>query len=142
MEPLSLTASVIAIVGACGSIGKGLKKLASRRHAERDLLILQDDVSELQSYVEDVSEVVSELEKMTNRPSYQRVGTALERAKSTLLKLEQLVVYDLTTIPDSNGKVDIDPSAWFTNQPVIRSSRAEILDRKLSLMAALGLLNL
>lgn len=142
MEPLSLTASVIAIVGAGGSICKGLKKLASLRHAKRDLLILQDDVSELQSYVEDVSEVVSELESMINRPSYQRVGTALQRAKSALLELEKLIVYNLTTIPDSNGEVDIDPSAWFMNQSAIRSWRAEILDRKLGLLGALGLLNL
>lgn len=142
MEPLSLTTSVIAIVGAGGTISKGLKKLASLRHAERDLLILQDDVSELQSYVEGVSEVISELERMINRPSYQRVGIALERAKKTLLELEKLVVYTLTTIPDSNGKVEIDPSAWFMNQSVIRSSRAEILDRKLTLLGALGLLNL
>lgn len=79
---------------------------------------------------------------MTNRPSYQRASTALERAKGTLLELEKLVIYNLTTIPDSNGEVDIGPSAWFMNQSVVRSSRVKILDRKLSMPGALGLLNL
>lgn len=90
MDPLSLIASIIAIVGAGGSVGKGLKKLASIRHAERDLVLLQDDVSDLQLLVGNVSEIILEFEKTTKRPSYQRIGRALERTKSTILDLEKL----------------------------------------------------
>lgn len=71
--------------------------------------------------------MISKLEGITNRPSYQRASTALERAKSTLLDHEKLVIYNLTTLPDSNGEVDIDPSAWSMNQSAIRSSRAETI---------------
>ena len=142
MDPVSITASALTIVGVAGSVSKGLKKLASLRHAQRDLLVLQMDVSDFQSYVESVSEVISEVEKMTNRPSYQRTRTALERAKETLLELDELMVYHLIKIPDSNGEVDVDITAWFTKQSVIRRLRVDILDRKLGLLSALGLLNM
>lgn len=142
MDPLSLIASIIAIVGAGGSVGKGLKKLASIRHAERDLVLLQDDVSDLQLLVGNVSEIILEFEKTTKRPSYQRIGRALERTKSTILDLEKLIVYNLTTIADSHGKLRIDPWAWITHEAAVRNLRTQIGDRERELLTALSFLNL
>lgn len=142
MDPLSLIASIIAIVGAGGSVGKGLKKLASIRHAERDLVLLQDDVSDLQLLVGNVSEIILEFEKTTKRPSYQRIVRALERTKSTILDLEKLIVYNLTTTADSHGKLRIDPWAWITHEAAVRNLRTQIGDRERELLTALSFLNL
>lgn len=142
MDPLSLTASILAIIGAGGSVGKCLKKLASLRHAKRDLILLQEDVSELQSLVGSVSDIVLEFEATTNKRSDQSIGRALERTKSTLLELEKLIVYDLTTTADSNGETQIQPWAWVRAQGEVRTLRAHILERRLGLLTALSPMNL
>ena len=47
MDPLSLTASIIAVVGAGSTIGKGLKKAVEARHMPDVVLDLNNEISDL-----------------------------------------------------------------------------------------------
>ena len=108
-------------------LAKGLKKLASLRHDERDFHLLQEHVSDLQCFVEGVREVILEFETTTtttsDRPSYQGFERALERTQSTRMELENLIVYDLTSAADSSAETGIDRLAWSTNQAAVQASR-------------------
>ena len=47
MDPLSLTASIVAIIGVGGQAAKAIKKLASVRGAPASILALHNELSDL-----------------------------------------------------------------------------------------------
>lgn len=51
MDPLSLTASIITLLGAGGAVGKGIRKLIALRHAPKTLLLLEDEILYMQQVV-------------------------------------------------------------------------------------------
>ena len=47
MDPLSISASIIAVIGTIRTVSQGLERLASLRHAPDQLLALTNEVSTL-----------------------------------------------------------------------------------------------
>lgn len=47
MDPLSLTASIIAVIGAASATAQALEKLRSLRHAPQQILVVLNEVCRL-----------------------------------------------------------------------------------------------
>ncbi len=45
MEPLSITASILTVLGAAGQVKKGLERLQSLKNAPQELCALTNEVS-------------------------------------------------------------------------------------------------
>ncbi|KAK2059223.1 hypothetical protein LY76DRAFT_592501 [Colletotrichum caudatum] len=61
MDPLSISASVIALVQASLAVGKGVKLLASLRHAPAEFCDLVNELTTLQAVIEQVKNPLEEL---------------------------------------------------------------------------------
>ena len=59
MDPISLIASIVTIIGTGGTVGRGLRDLAQVRHAPQVLLQLKDQVSDLHLLIEATSDVAT-----------------------------------------------------------------------------------
>ncbi len=100
MDPLSLTASVIAVAGAAQQVGKGLNVLKTAKDAPQGLDDLLSDVSRFEIVLEVVKNALSE--SVRDTPALTRV---LSVAQGKLLEVNELVQYNLT-IAGKNNKVD------------------------------------
>ena len=112
MDPLSLTASILALLGAGGTIAKGLAKLRRLKRAPYILLQLNNEVTDLHLLIRAVNEIYHSSAKIIPASTLQEevVSNALKRAKHDVLELEKLIEYVLTK-ETSNG-TKIDTLAW------------------------------
>ena len=142
MDPLSLTAGIIAVVGATGTVGKTLKKLVGLRHAPKLLRNLNDRVSYLHLLIESISDVARELEEHDLNTFRAATVRGLRRIEDDVLELEKLIVYDLTTIVDSGGDARISRVSWMNSQSRIEQLESRIHDDTSSVIVSLQLVNM
>lgn len=98
MDPLSVTAGIIAIFQAGGTLSNGLKKIISLKNAPDILLALSNEVADIQGVLQDVENLLQEHLEITGAEPVTSIGRVLEKVKSTLLKLQSLLAYKLTTV--------------------------------------------
>ena len=145
MDPLSLTASIIAIVGAGSAVGKGLKKILSARNLPDVILQLNNEVTDLQFVVQNVDDLLRHQAESTqedSRPmqSHTSLAWALVHAKQTLLALESLIAYELTTVDSRNGQAKIDRISWLRAESKVKKLKDDISTDRVRLSTALSLL--
>jgi len=138
MDPLSITAGILAIVGAGGKVGNGLKKLVQLRDAPDALLALCNEVSDLQCVVHNVDDLLQQLQQEHALPS--SIKGALNQAKATVLDLEKIIFYDLTTIT-TRGGYRVDRSSWLRAETKVATIKERIKAANILLVNALSLLN-
>ena len=141
MDPLSVTAAIIAIVGAGGTVGRGLRKLAALRNAPDSLLQLNNEVTDLQLVVQavDINSLNNSADDSAAAAQYQLIQNALERVKTVVLELEKLIEYTLTKMTDSGTK--IDKNAWLRSEKKIQKLKERIRDAKNDLAMASSIAN-
>lgn len=145
MDPLSLTAGIIAVVGAGSTIGKGLKKVVAARHMPDIVLALNNEVSDLRYVVHDLNDLLQQQDQVAyeNRrplPGHASLSSALEHVKETLLALESLIAYELTTVDSTNGHTKIDWSSWLRAEPKVQKIKDDIHIDRVRLSSALSFL--
>ena len=97
MDPLSITASIITLLGTGGIIAKGFRKVRGLKNAPSILLQLNNEVSELTLLVQAVEEVYRWHRTAWASSTQEAVLCgALERARHVVLDLEKLVENALT----------------------------------------------
>ncbi|MCJ1292094.1 hypothetical protein MMC34_003644 [Xylographa carneopallida] len=136
MDPLSIIASTVAILQAGGAAGEGLRKLTSLKDAPAILIQLNSDATDLVLVIRAVADLPSAiLEKET-------IGTALQRAKSFVLELEECIAYCLTSASSTSSVIKIRRRKWFfIAENKIRELRSSLRDAKLDLITATGVVN-
>jgi Fungal N-terminal domain of STAND proteins len=65
MDPLSISASIVALLGAAGAVVNGLQKLTSIYHASNSLLALINELSDFQVVLCSLSSVVTQRENIS-----------------------------------------------------------------------------
>ena len=142
MDPLSLSVSIITLLGAGGSIAKALGKL----HLASDALFaLNNEVSDLHVIVLETNRILQEhgnqIDGTQSTPNSisKHLGSLLERAKQKLLELETLIEYRLTT-PGASNDARPRKVAWIREQKRIKIMQEEIRSIRTSIVAVIGLL--
>ena len=140
MDPLSVTASIIALFQAGGIVSKGLKKIANLRNAPDILLALNNEVADLQGLVENIDDVLRQHREITGLEPIISLCRALDRAKRTLLKLENVLAYQLTSIKCKDGELHpvLNRSSWLRLESNVQRLKDEIREDKISLLSALS----
>ena len=82
-DPLSIAASIIAVVGAAESVTKVLSKIKNMRHAPDELLALINEVSDLRVILSNIHGYVVERTQhpKTSQEGLQLMAILLDRAK-------------------------------------------------------------
>ena len=145
MDPLSLTASIIAIIGITGQTAKSIKKLASIKGAPDLILALNNEISDIRLIIIAIQDVF-EKQQTTGIPfpGYRAsevnidasVISALEQANGTVLQLEEL--HNRLT-PFSSGLSD--KITWLREQNKLKLMQEDLRNARLKLAAVLGVLN-
>ena len=136
MDPLSISVSILAILGGTRKVGKGLRKLTSRRYAPDILLALNNEVSDLRTVIFEVEDLAKQHREAIGR--HLGVCNAIARIKETLLGLEELITYDLTKIGDLEKP---DKTTILLGESKIARMNSQIKASKENLNAALTRFN-
>ena len=143
MDPLSITASCIAIAGAGGAVIKGMKKL-------RDLTMLPDILLSIIDEVADLSLVLQgirlnfQIQQDPSGITQAKIAVLhqlLDHAQNQLLKLDQIINYRLIR-SNSNGQLAFSRSAWILEKPHVQQLQASLRATRLDIVADFASLNL
>jgi hypothetical protein len=133
MDPLSITAGILAVLGASGEVAKQVKNLLALEDAPDELLALNVEISDLRFVLHDVEYLLQRQSEESAAPIPLGLTKALQRSRETVLALEKLIAYDLTVINPISKKPRIDRSRWLravkhleTYKDRVRRSRLEI----------------
>ena len=140
-DPLSITASIIAVMGAAEGVSKGFSKIKDFRRAPDDFLALMNEISDLRIVLGDVERNTRE----AGRFSIPHEQTAhmldlTQRAKDRLLELDQLVQYRL--VKPAAGGMRISRREWIIAKPTIVRFRESLRDVRLNLLTQMGSMNM
>ena len=105
MDPLSLTASIIAVLGAGGTISKGLWKIHQAKRAPDILLQLNNEITDLNVLVLAVDEEFRRCSDLVPVTQQEVIYKSLQRAKNIVLELQTLIEYVLTRETDAGSEV-------------------------------------
>lgn len=142
MDPLSITAAIIALIGAGGKVGTGLRKLVELRNAPDSLLQLNNEVADLKLIVQaiDTNTLDSPADDSGAAAQYQLTHNALERVKEVALELEVLIENTLTKVTDDGTK--FDKVAWLRQAKKVQGLKEKIRNAKTDLRTASSIASL
>ena len=125
MDPLSITASLITVLGTGGAVTKGLGMILNLKNAPNILLQLNNEVSDLTLVIRAVDDLCRRSQLTHAAPTQEEVVySALERARNVVLDLEKLIEYTLTKQTSSGSHVN--RIAWLASLDRIKKTRTAI----------------
>ncbi len=161
MDPLSVTASLLAVLGAASAAGRALQHVSDLRHAPDQLVALTNEVcilsclvntalvhhrikvADLQVVLKTAGEVVeSRIETSQDCGSLARI---LQRASLSIAELNQLINHELVrkgAAQNPDGKPKASHTGFLRRHGKLRSLKDELREIKLGLLIAVGTLTL
>ena len=130
MDPLSVTASTIAIIGA---VQQGLRVLKAAKGAPEGLNDLLDRVSRFESLLYTIQNVLPASQK-----GMPGLAKAMGEAQIKLLEVNKLVQYSLTKAGE-NTKVDY--WQWLRKGEIIEKLKRQLDDTRNDLTSFMGVNN-
>ena len=139
-DPLSITASIIAVIGAAEGVSKGFSKIKDIRKAPSDLLALMNEVSDLSVILGDVESNIRHADRVPlPREQTAHMSALIQRAKDRLLELDQLIQFRL--VKPATDKIKISRREWTIAKPTITKLRESLRDIRLNLLTQMVAMN-
>lgn len=120
MDPLSLTASIIAIVGAGGTLMKGLKKLQDLTDAKEDVDDLILELSRLRSILLQIATAFEGTRVTTATSLETMLVEALNTGKTSATDLNTIIQNEVLKIPNKQGTVEVKHIGWMKHKRKIQ----------------------
>ena len=127
MDPLSVGACVIAVVGATGKLVKEISRLKSLQDAPRELDDLLAEVSQFEL-------VLQAVQKAYEKPGSE-LKELLETAQRVLFEIDLLIEYKLTEAGTSNK---VDRWQWTRSSKDVERLRGQLRNVTANLVAVVG----
>ena len=135
MDPLSISASMLAILGGVKSARKGIQLLTSLSRADSTVRQLQNEIANLMVLVTDVHNICDAEDSTSNIPP--SLTTSLDHAKEILIKLERFIEYKLFK-PSHDGSSQINKMEWLRSQHAIVEYQNRLRDANGSISIGLS----
>ena len=141
-DPLSITASIIAVLGAAEGLTKTLAKIRNIRNAPEELLALINEISDLRIVIGDVQYYVQNAPKLLIlQEPLQHMSILITRAKVKLLQTDELVQYRLMKPGSVVDQIKVSRREWARSRVIIDSTQYNLRDIRLNIVAQLLVIN-
>ena len=152
MDPLSLTASIIAVAGASSKTVKLVRKLASLKHAPQLALDLDDELTDLRLDVLAVQDFFTrQKEEDIQHPfgdtiigseGTTRIIRYLEKANDLVKELDHLLCPLMDLLFYSGRIMPVRMVGWLKKEQQLKSLQKSLHQTKIDLNAVIGILGL
>ncbi|KAI9699636.1 MAG: hypothetical protein M1836_002670 [Candelina mexicana] len=129
MDPLSITASVIAVVTLTAKVTKALRKLRGLREADDLLLALINEITTLRTSARQIEAVLSDHRDSLSAEQLacsEQLERLLGAAKAKLEELDIVIHYQLLRAADNNGNEKLSRAAWFRHRNHVQRLQQEL----------------
>ena len=147
-DPLSITASIIAVVGAAEGVTKMIAKIRNIRNAPEELLALINEVSDLRIIFGDVQHYLQNAQRCQSMPrvftdltELHHMFILINRAKYKLLELDELIQYRLTKPESIADHVKVSRREWARSKTTIEGFRQSLRDIRLNVVSPMVIIN-
>ena len=142
-DPLSITASIIAVIGAAEGVSKSLAKIKNIRNAPQEILGLINEVSDLRIILRDVERyVIREVNQHSHSPEQlQTLSILIIRASDYLLELDKVIQYRLVKASSTSADFKVSRREWAVARSTIEKFRQSLRDVKLNIITQMGVMN-
>ena len=142
MDPLSISASVLTLLGAGATISKGLNRLVSLKNASDVVYSLNNEVTDLHLLSHETADLLSQVSSHAEIEVPATLAKALGNVKDGVLALEKFIAYELTTIASTDSSLNrrVDRSAFLKGQRQIQGLRDRLRADRMNLASATNLL--
>ncbi|KAI4125496.1 MAG: hypothetical protein LQ338_004198 [Usnochroma carphineum] len=147
MDPVSVAASVLTVLGAAATAGRALDHLSSLRHAPDHLVALVNEVSDLRVVLHNVRDVVQSRAETSQKCG--NLAFIVQRASEKMSDLNRLIYGNLVKTSSTgcsslgdDDTIKASRTAFLRYSGKIRSLKDDIQEIKLSLLVAMGTLTL
>ncbi|KAG4431012.1 hypothetical protein IFR05_013502 [Cadophora sp. M221] len=135
MDPLSISASIVALIGAATTVVRGLDRLQALRHAPAELKVLLNEVGDLQVVLTSVKESLESLRGLgTQIPqdALRNLPDMIDRATKTIEDLHNFVSGDLLKgdLNPASGVLKVSRRTWLGKDKKLAAFRGSIKECK------------
>ncbi|KAK0718620.1 ankyrin repeat-containing domain protein [Lasiosphaeria miniovina] len=120
MDPLSICASVAALIGITESAGAGLGRLWELRQAPTHLQALQNEVTDFRAILTFVRDALEDLRDARPSADLAVINSAVNRGASVVRELQDLIETRLTRPEPSNGIPNVRHRGFLRQQRIQR----------------------
>ena len=146
MDPLSVTASIITVIGVGGNIAKTIRRLASQKDAPQFVLALNNELADLNLVVLAIQDIYQKQQPNGRIRGPQDVDvdhsvtSALTQARQTVTELQ--VLYDRISAPaPGQSGLGLRSKLWLLEPRKAKDVQESLRNIRLKLAAVLGILN-
>ena len=143
MDPLSIVASIIAVVGVGGKAAKAVRRLAALRDAPDLMLALNNEISDLCLAAQAVQDILQE-QLTSHQPMKPSVKTSitnsLQLANDQVGQLEAFYQRLLRSSPVTGVPIEVNKSMWLRERKHIKKLQHKFHNVRVNLWISLGLL--
>ena len=142
-DPLSIAASIIAVIGAAERVRKTLTKIRNIRNAPSEVLALVNEVSDLRIILGDLEGYIRQNTARPQLPEEQlhHMSILLQRAKDRLLELDRLVEYRLLTPESRSDRIRVSRREWAQSKDTVKRFRQSLRDIRFNIVAQMVVVN-
>ena len=143
-DPLSIIASIIAVIGAAEGVTKTFQKIKNIRKAPSELLALINEVSDLRIVLANTESHLNQnavTSKSQPLNHLQHLAVLLQRAKNQLLQLDELTQYRLIKADSRLESMKVSRREWATSKDTIENFRRSLRDIRLNIIGQMSVLN-
>lgn len=138
MDPLSITASTIAVVTLVAKVVQGLKGTKILHNAPADFAALVNEVFDLQVVLNEFNSSLLDQSGDFDQSRIEDMHRILQNSKDALLELNILVHYRLLRSYNEDGGIKVSRLAWLKNKNGINSLRMKLRNERNNLTFCLA----
>ena len=143
-DPLSLVASIIAVIGAAETIATFISKGKILRNAPDELLALNNEVSDLTVTLRNIEQSIS-LNKTESsvvpQEVLQHTSILIDRAKHRLHEIDHLIYHRLLKSGSFEGDYKVFRVRWVRVKSEVESHRAALRDIRQNIVLQIMVIN-
>ena len=138
-DPLSITTSIIAVIGAAETVGKTLNRIRDMTNAPDEILALSNEISDLTVVLKHVETYATAADRAVTSPEHlEHISVLAKRAQSRLSQLEQIMHKHLSEPAAASWRSSLSRFRWACLKTKINGLRVDLRDIKLSIIVQIS----
>ena len=134
-DPLSIIASIIAVIGAAESVGKAVNRIRDITNAPDEVLALSNEISDLTVVLKHFETYITAADgAIISRESLEHLSVLAKRAQSRLAELERIMHNHLPGPGGANKRSSRLRLQWPLLKTKVDGLRVDLRDMKLSII--------
>lgn len=141
MDPFSIAASVITVIGAVGGVSATIQRLLSLRGAHDAVSALNNEVSDLRLVLEPIRTLLQNNSRSIQPEIALSIGNSSDQAGRLLRELETVINFSKMSRQGPQSKLDFNRAAWYRQSSRIKRIQSDLRSLRNRLNTALNVLN-